>query len=77
MPANSKTYSYIRTTMEIQLDSTGETQSWASGKIGYVKNAKVEANITTEKGYSVKLAAFSAHEVVGKQGFVQYCNTTF
>ena len=77
MPANAKPYSYLRTTLEIQINSTGERKSWLSGKAGYVPNMFISSTAYSDKGYSCKLAAYSAHEVVGKKGFVKYCSTTF
>lgn len=77
MPANAKPYSYIKTTLEIQINSTGKTIKLHSNPFPYVQNSAQEAIIISDKTYTCKLAAFSAHEVVGKKGFVKYCKTTF
>ena len=77
MPANAKPYSYLRTTLEIQINSTGEKLSWCSHPVSYIPNVRIESRVSSSRSYTCKLAAFGAHEVVGKTGFVKYSSTTF
>lgn len=77
MPANSKKYSYIKTTLEIQDNNTGKTVGAAPSKVKYTPNRVNVAMVVSNKPYKRKFAAFSAHEVVGKTAFVKYCSTLY
>lgn len=77
MSANSKRYSYIKTTLEVQDNNTGKTRRFIPAKLEYTPNCKVTATAISDKPYKGKFAAFSAHEVVGKTAFVKYCSTTY
>ena len=63
MPANAKPYSYIKTTLEIQINSTGKTTRLYSNPFYYIPNSAQEAAIITNKSYTCKMAAISAHEM--------------
>jgi hypothetical protein len=77
MPSDSKVFSYIKTTLEIQKNSTGskllEGNAMDTYNKGKTTNAKVES-----KYYDVtELAAFSCHEVVGKGSHEEYLAEVF
>ena len=73
MPANSKTYSYVRTKLEVQINSTGAKILQGDVKGYYKKNTKITATAKTIKSYNVtKLAVFSCHEVVGRTSTERY-----
>ena len=77
MPATSKKYSYIRTTLEVQVNSTGEKFAWVSNPVPYSSTKPAYAGIVSSKSFTTRLAAFTAHEVVGKSSTVKYLSTTY
>ena len=77
MPASSSTYSYVKTTLEVQNNSTGTTLAKDSVKVNYAAGKKITATVTCENLSTTKLAGFSCHEVVGKTACAKYLSKTF
>ena len=77
MPASSKAFSYVRTTMEVQKNSTGKKIQEGSCKANYKANKKVGCEIESRLYRVDKLAAFSCHEVVGKKSKEVYAAITY
>lgn len=77
MPVDSKVYSYVKTTLEVQINSTGSKILEGSILSPYEKNTEITAKVTSKNYSGVILAAFSCHEVVGKTSTEQYLADTF
>ncbi|RDU24895.1 hypothetical protein [Anaerosacchariphilus polymeriproducens] len=76
MPTGSGRYSYIKTTLEVQDNSTGLTLFKKNSKSTYTydeNTTSVYANNMT----TTSLAAFSCHEVVGQIAYAKYMSSTF
>lgn len=77
MPADSKTYSYVKTTLEVQDNLTGKTIYIGNTKLDYAKNTKITAIEQAKNLTAKELAAFSCHEVVGKTAYAKYGSKVF
>lgn len=77
MPANSKTYSYVKTSLEVQDNKTGKTIYKHSTKVNYAKNTKITAIEQAKNLTAKELAAFSCHEVVGRTAYAKYNSRVF
>ena len=77
MPSKSKVFSYVKTTLEIQKNSTGCRINKGDVKTPYTANKKV-SNAIEYHGYDgIKYAAFSCHEVVGKGSHEEYLSKAY
>lgn len=70
-------YSYIRTTLEVQKNSTGERLYKGYKKSEFKYNAVVFSFIDAINLGTSKKAAFSCHEVVGKKAYAKYNSSVF
>lgn len=73
MPKNSKVFSYVRTKIEVQINSTGARIIKDDAKANYKANTKIIAIAEVSKDPKItKLAVFSCHEVVGRTSTERY-----
>ena len=74
----SKSFSYIRTALEIQYNSTGQTVGQSSSIEKYKKGYTISTNCMVRiLDSTTTYAAFSCHEIVGTTAYAKYKCTTF